>query len=76
MGREKQTAVRYEKDIMDRLTALLVPLSTPMHKATLSDALRTVVAAGLPHVEKSYGVKAPVDMGDPMKPGQRKGGGK
>jgi hypothetical protein len=66
MGREKQTATRYPRDIVERLEALVGPSSTAMHKATMSDVLRTVVAAGLPLVEKAYGAKAPVDMSDPM----------
>jgi predicted DNA-binding protein len=76
MGREKQTAVRYEREIMDRLEALRGPMSTAMHKATLSDVLRTVVDTGLPHVERSYKVDPAADMSDPMKPGKRKGGGR
>jgi len=64
--RTKQSAVRFEPDIRERLDVLMYAMSTPARPATQSDVLRTVVYAGLPTVEASLGVKPPADMSDPM----------
>jgi hypothetical protein len=63
MGAKKHTAIRLDPATTARIDALIPCLSTPWHKATRSDAVRAVIAAGLDV------------LGKPAKPARgRKGG--
>ena len=72
---DKQTATRLPDAILERIAALALVMTTPGHKGTQAQVIREALCAGLPIVEKAYGVKAPADMSDPMKPAQSKKGG-
>jgi hypothetical protein len=72
----KQTATRFDEDVIARLEAVLTRMAHVGRKPTHSDVVRAAVSAGLPTLEKAYGIPAPVDMSDPMKPGKRKAVGK
>ncbi len=52
---------------MDRIAALIEPMSTPVHTATISDVLRALADLGLPSLERLYGVRRPVSMADPTR---------
>lgn len=76
--REKQTAVRLENDMMERIKALLGPMTDDRGPATISGVLREATAAGLPLLEKKYKVPTPkkeaVRTAERPKPVGRRGG--
>jgi len=46
-----QTAVRLEQDLLDRIDALAVALSTEWNRVSRSDAMRAAILRGLPELE-------------------------
>lgn len=64
--RKKQSAVRLGDALDARILALLGPMTTPVHEATISDVIRGAVESGLPALEKAYGIAA-ANMSDPMR---------
>ncbi len=50
----KHLSVRIEGAVLVRLDALLPSLSTPWYRAKRSDAIRFILAAGLPIVEAQH----------------------
>ncbi len=66
------TAVRLEKEDLDRVDALAPLLGTAVRPALRSDVLRALILHSLEPFEKEHKVKAPVSMADPMR-GEQKG---
>ena len=46
-----QTAVRLEQELLDRIDALAVSLSTEWNRVSRSDAMRACILRGLPALE-------------------------